>query len=205
MNQSLLEKYTLPLKKNNYRENVKDYFRYFNREDVYCHTMDVQEELKLLKNYTSVNYEQCELAIYMHDLGRVVATEDLVSLCEERNYNFILGERKYPPILHQIASKILSRNVFGIKDPQVLNAIECHTTLKSNPTEVEKIVFIADKLSWKEESHLELVNSLKTKVEVSIEHAIFHYLKNLHYNKEELICYHVDSYEAYRYFYKRIK
>ena len=57
-------------------------------------------------------------------------------------------ERRYPRIVHQKLSKDMSRDIFGITNVEVLNAIEYHTTLKSGASKLDKILFVADKISW---------------------------------------------------------
>jgi HD superfamily phosphohydrolase YqeK len=46
------------------------------------------------------------------------------------------------------ASKALAKQVFEIVDDAILSAICCHTTLKANPSLLDKTVFLADKIKW---------------------------------------------------------
>lgn len=59
-------------------------------------------------------------------------------------------ERLLPSILHQKLSSHIAERVFGISNPSILDGIKYHTTSRANPTELEKEVFLADKMSWKE-------------------------------------------------------
>ena len=40
---------------------------------------------------------------------------------------------------------------FGIEDNEILSAIECHTTLKKNYSDIDLVLFVADKIKWDQE------------------------------------------------------
>ena len=54
------------------------------------------------------------------------------------------AEQRYPFLLHQRISKLIAESVFNITDPNILSAIECHTTLKANPTAYDMKISIND-------------------------------------------------------------
>jgi HD superfamily phosphohydrolase YqeK len=199
MTTALLSKYTMTLECNDLKSNIQKYFEVFNRHETYEHTLDVLVELKKLQSHIEFDWRTCETAVLMHDLGRVVEKEDLVTLCEEQGHSFKTGERDLPSILHQIASRIIAEHVFGIENLEVLNALECHTTLKASPSVTDKAVFLADKLSWKETAYQGMVTALNRKLEKSYDEAIFHYLSDLHNKRDVLKCYHIWSKEAYQF------
>jgi len=200
MSKQLLNKYTLKFEGNDLYENIRIYYERFGRSDVYNHTLEVVEQTRKLSIHHSFDIKACELGAYLHDIGRVVDYEDIVQLCFESGHEIIDGEGDVPSILHQIASRIIASSVFGIQDERILSAVECHTTLKKNPSEVDMVVFLSDKLSWQDEEYMELVAELNEKSKVSKEKAIAHYLESLHAKRRELKCYHKWSEEAYLYF-----
>ena len=53
-------------------------------------------------------------------------------------------ERKNPFLLHAKVGAYLAREKYGIKDPDILNAIQNHTTGRKNMSLLEKIIFVAD-------------------------------------------------------------
>jgi len=195
----LLEKYTCEFNDKNIYENIKSYFIKYNKLEIYEHTLKVAKELDGLNGTFDFDMEKCKLGVYLHDIGRVVENTHLVKFCEENNHEFTEGEKKVPSILHQFASEIIARKVFGIKDIEVLNAIECHTTLRSNPTETDITVFLSDKLSWSEKEHQKLVGNMREAVKESKEKAVFCYQEKLFEEKHLLKCYHKWSNESYQY------
>jgi len=50
--------------------------------------------------------------------------------------------------LHQRISKEIAYGYFHIEDEDILSAIKCHTTLKKEINDYNKIIFLADKLAW---------------------------------------------------------
>ena len=82
----------------------------------------------------------------------------------------------------------------------VLDAIKYHTTLRKNPSMIEQEVFLADKMSWKEEPYKALAENIRVELKYSKENAILYYLSNLNSNSENLKLYHPDSKEAFEFF-----
>ena len=200
MSRGVIEKYIVNFESTDFKRNIKFYFEMFGCTDIYDHTLDVVKETHKLSKYLKFDMQKCEMASYMHDLGRIVKREDMVQLCVESGHKFISGEEKVPSILHQVASRVIANKVFGIEDFQILDALECHTTLKANPSEVDMIVFLSDKLSWKEEEHSGLVSSMREKSIDSKEEAILEYLKSVHEHRYELKCYHQWTEDAFNFF-----
>lgn len=197
---SVHKKYEFKFSKTNLHDKVKEYFMHFGKESVYEHSIDVLREIEFLKRYFDFDLEKCMCAAILHDVGRVVEREDLIDFCEENGYEVQEEERKAPSILHQVASMIIGEKIFLIEDREVLGAIRYHTTLKGNPTEVEKIVFLSDKLSWKEKEYETSVEQLREISRSSYNEAIYFYQEEMYRKRDEMICYHRSSREAYEYF-----
>ena len=51
------------------------------------------------------------------------------------------------PVWHGIAAAILCATDWGVTDPAILSAIECHTTGKANMSLLDKILYMADATS----------------------------------------------------------
>lgn len=191
--------------------HVKRYFEAFSREEVFEHTCEVRavyDEIISSMNVSDLIKEQGKIAVLLHDVGRVVDYTDIVAFCENNGKYVSQSELKALGILHQFASKIIAKQVFGIEDTTILNAIECHTTLKANPSIVDKMVFLSDKLSWKESEMADLIYRMKMKLknygEYSLDLALFEYHKDMYDKRESMSCYHDWSLEAYHYLYDKM-
>lgn len=42
----------------------------------------------------------------------------------------------------------MAEDLFKITEPEILNAVGCHTTLRSKASLLDKVLFVADKLEW---------------------------------------------------------
>lgn len=190
---------------NNFKKDIEIYFSIHNKLDAYEHTLEVVKELGNIKRQFGFVEHGSEIACYCHDLGKVVGEEEMVEFCIENNIEVTDEELQYPSILHQKISKFIAKNIFGIQDDNILNAIRYHTTSRPQSSNIEMEVLLSDKLSWREDSYEEVANELREAIKQSKEKAILHYLKYLELNKEKFILYHHDSKEAYRYYSKKLR
>ena len=108
----------------------------------YKHTMDVVELAKELGIRYSINLNKVELAALLHDCSKQFTLQKMKELVRQEvaleNYSH-LGE-----LVHGFSGAIYARNVFGIEDSDVLNAIRFHTIGRRGMSELEKITYIAD-------------------------------------------------------------
>lgn len=204
MSNDIAEKYFGKLESNSLYENIKDYFCKFQKKDIFNHTLEVVDEIKKIAFIFNLDKKKCVVAAYLHDIGRVVNNEDLILFCDMFGQAVEEEEKIFPLMLHQKASRIIAEKVFEIEDIQILNSIECHTTLKANPSEIDKAVFLADKLSWQEDEHQDLLSKMRTGLKHSKERAILYYQESLYNKRDSLLCYHKWAKESYRYHKKQL-
>ncbi len=72
----------------------------------------------------------------------------------------------------------------------MLSAIECHTTLKGNPSELDKIVFVADKIAWDQSGTPPYLDDLLAALDRSLDQAALVYLDFLWDQREQLRVVH---------------
>ncbi|MBS4537520.1 HD domain-containing protein [Clostridium sp. D2Q-11] len=185
---------------NNFKSDIKEYFIKFHNEETYQHTLDVVEELYNIKGEYGFIEEGSETACYCHDLGRVVKYDEILDFCKKNHIEVTEEEKLLPSILHQKISRYIAEKVFNIKDKRILDAVRYHTTSRANPSVIEMEVFLADKMSWKEEGYKEIADEIRNVIKVSKENAMLYYLRDLNKNKESLKLYHLDSIKAFEYF-----
>lgn len=66
----------------------------------------------------------------MHDIRGVIPNEKRIAAAEALGIDILPEERIFPMIIHQKLLKVMARDLFQVADEDILNAIECHTTLK---------------------------------------------------------------------------
>jgi len=134
----------------NLREQLTRCFQAVDKEEIAEHAFVVADIAVELARAFKTDEQQAELAGLLHDIGRTVTDSDMIQRCIDLSIEVLPEERQHPGILHQKLAPVLAKEAFGITDEVVLDAIECHTTLKANASQLAKVVFLADKLSWAE-------------------------------------------------------
>ena len=93
-------------------------------------------------------------------------------------------------------SRIIAQENFKINDSDILNAIECHTTLKKNASMYDKIIFIADKISWDSKGVPSYDDLIKSSTVESLDEACYNYIK-YQFDNNLLVMPHQWLIEAY--------
>lgn len=95
-----------------------------------------------------VDPQAAETAALLHDIGGVVPRGSMVYLCHQLGLSVRPEELQVPMLLHARISEIIAAEVYGVTDPAVLQAIRVHTALHGQPTPLDQVVFLADKIEW---------------------------------------------------------
>lgn len=115
----------------------------------------------------------------------------MLQTAEELSILILEEERKYSRIIHQKLSKVMAQEIFLIDDADILSAIECHTTLKSNSTMIDKILFISDKISFDLPGEHKYLLDIRSKVDGGyINDAILIYLNSIWEQRDKLKLIH---------------
>lgn len=124
-------------------------------EKRFKHTIGVVESAKLLAEIYNVDSEKCELAALLHDVTKQFNPSSQKKLLRNVDDKSILNNSA---LWHSCTGAIYSKNVLGIEDEDILNAIKFHTTGSTSSNEIAKIIYICDYLepSRKHETVTEL-------------------------------------------------
>ena len=112
------------------------------------HSAAVVAEARQIAAIAGVEAARAAQAGWLHDVSAAIPAEERVAVAEVLTIPVLPEERALPMILHQKLSAVLARDLFGVTDIAVLNAIGCHTTLKAGASPLDKVLFVADKLAW---------------------------------------------------------
>ncbi len=129
-------------------KDTQSFLASFGKTETAAHCACVSQRARELALRFGLNASLAVQAGLLHDLGTVIPSQDKVRFSREHGLEVLPEEELYPGILHQQHSVILAQNVFGIGTPAILSAIGCHTTLKVGASDLDKLVFLADKISW---------------------------------------------------------
>jgi nicotinate-nucleotide adenylyltransferase len=86
------------------------------------------------------------LAGIVHDIGKQLAAEELITLAQTDRLPISALERKKPSLLHGRAGAALLKERYGIGDQAVLDAVRYHTTGSDDMGPLAKALYIADKI-----------------------------------------------------------
>ena len=141
-----------------------------------------------------------EQAGWLHDISAVIPNDMRIATARAWGVDVLPQEDAFPMIIHQKLSAIMARSIFGVTHGAVLNAIGCHTTLKANPSDLDKVVFLADKIKWDQPGVPPYEDEMQTALSLSIDEAVLCYLRYLWARRQTLRVVHPWFVDAYRQF-----
>lgn len=164
----------------NLKADIKRLLQQHHLERTYNHLANVAAKAKELSLQFSGNKKKTEVAAWLHDISAIIPDDQRIDVSRALGIDILPEEKALPMIIHQKLSVPIARDAFGIEDAEVLSAIECHTTLKANPSLTDKIVFLADKIAWDQPDLPPCLNDIMNALETSLEQAVLVYLEYLH-------------------------
>lgn len=119
--------------------------RHALNEERYIHSIGTVRMAIWLAERYNVDVEKARLAALLHDCAKVSKTQlrvylDRFQICPNAY------AKRYPDILHGPLGAEIARAEYGVEDPEVLLAIANHTVLSQGISDLEKIIYLADKI-----------------------------------------------------------
>lgn len=158
------------------KNEIKQYLVSKNCEKTYYHCMEVGEYAYQLGEKYLTSPEKVSIAGYLHDISAVYPNNQRISVAQKYGIELNEAEMAFPMIIHQKISKSIAKMDFGIEDNEILSAIECHTTLKKNYSDIDLVLFVADKIKWDQEGKPPYLDSLLQALNCSLENAAYFYI-----------------------------
>ena len=136
------------------------------------------------------------IAALLHDISAILSPDDMYKYAKELGYQIDPSEEKYHFLLHQRISKEIAYDYFHIEDEDILSAIECHTTLKKEMNDYDKIIFLADKLAWDQGGIPPYYQQLKNAINISLDKGCYWFI-SYQFETHQLLMPHTWLLEAY--------
>ena len=166
----------IPALTGNIRADIKNMLTANNKTKTFDHVKAVAEmNAKIARQY-GLDLDICELCGYLHDISAVVTPSDMMAYATEKGWHIDEAENKHPFLLHQRISKLIAEQDIGVTDERILSAVECHTTLKTNPSAYDMALFVADKLVWDQEGEAPFYSVVSDALKQSLEAASLFYM-----------------------------
>ncbi|MDR1941199.1 MAG: bis(5'-nucleosyl)-tetraphosphatase (symmetrical) YqeK [Endomicrobium sp.] len=94
---------------------------------------------------------KAQTAALLHDCAKSKKDFELISFFDgaKPRFKYFKEIKEYcPQLLHSYAGAVIADKEFGIKDKDILNSIANHTLGRKNMSLLEKILFVADAISY---------------------------------------------------------
>ncbi|WP_211748700.1 bis(5'-nucleosyl)-tetraphosphatase (symmetrical) YqeK [Paenibacillus sp. Marseille-Q4541] len=161
------------------------------------HCIEVGTESRRIAMLFNANQAAAETAGWLHDISAVFPNNGRIEVARQLQIEVFPEEERFPMIIHQKISKVMAQDIFNIHDQDVLDAVGCHTTLRSSSTLLDQVLFVADKISWDQSGVPPYINELNRNLEKSLTHGAFAYINYLWERKETLKVIHPWLRDAY--------
>lgn len=106
------------------------------------HSVGVMNECERLAEMFGADVDKCRLAGLLHDCGKELSVQQYRWLGIKNDEKADYDAKEV--LLHARAGAILASERYGISDPDILEAIECHVTGRPEMGLIAQILFVAD-------------------------------------------------------------
>ena len=158
------------------KNEIRQYLVSKNCEKTYYHCMEVGEYAYQLGEKYLTSPEKVSIAGYLHDISAIYPNNQRISVAQKYGIELNEAEMAFPMIIHQKISKSIAKMDFGIEYNEILSAIECHTTLKKNYSDIDLVLFVADKIKWDQEGKPPYLDGLLQALNCSLENDAYFYI-----------------------------
>lgn len=126
--------------------NTDKYLHYLDSLSEYrrVHSLNVSAEAVRFAEKYGGDVEKARLAGLLHDVTKETENEKQLQIIENGGIILTELEKRSPKLWHAISGACFVRDVIGIDDPDIFNAIRYHTTARAGMSRLEKIIFLAD-------------------------------------------------------------
>lgn len=157
------------------RQDVAVFLSHHDCPNTTSHSFQVAEQAVILAHRSGANPRKAALAGWLHDVSAVIPNNQRLEVSQALDLEILPVESQVPLLLHQKLSAEIAHHIFHIQDQEVLDAIGCHTTLKPNPSLLDMLLFVADKLCWDQKGAPPFLDALRSALEISPENAAYQY------------------------------
>lgn len=190
------------LKRIIFMNKIIDFLKNNLKESRYVHTMGVREEAINLAKHYGADQGKAELAALIHDCCKNKSVDELVSIANQLNLPLDEMQLDSTALLHGPVGAAFAKDYFKIDNPEVIDAVACHTTGKADMTLLDKIIYLADYIEPNRES-FEGLDELREIAYVDLDKAMLKALNmSVKHVKSKGATVHPDTLSAIKYFSK---
>ena len=155
--------------------DAADFLNHHGHPKTAVHCGQVADTASQLAQRFGADPQGAAVAGWMHDISAVFPNPQRLEVAKALSLDILPEEESVPLLLHQKISAVMAEELFGVADPEVLGAIGCHTTLRPDPTSMDLVLFVADKISWDQKGVPPYADRLSSALVRSLEEAAWVY------------------------------
>ncbi|MFL0195786.1 bis(5'-nucleosyl)-tetraphosphatase (symmetrical) YqeK [Clostridium sp. WILCCON 0269] len=125
-------------------EQIKEYLKERLSKNRYEHSLNVKNTAIRLAEIYHEDVKKAGMAGLVHDCAKYMSDDEMLNLAQKNGIFIDEVSRLNPKLLHGSVGVVVAKNIMGICDEDILNAVSFHTTGKKNMNLLEKIIYIAD-------------------------------------------------------------
>ena len=179
--------------------NYKNYLEILKKrlnEKRYFHSLCVADEAERLAIKYGGDAHKCYLAGLLHDITKNAPDDEHLKIFETFGIMLSVVEKNAKKLWHAMSGEAYIKNVLGVDDSELLDAVRYHTTAKADMSLTAKILYLADFTS--RDRDYDDVDVMRRLVDISLDDALIYALK---YSIADLVqqgrAIHEDTVSAY--------
>ncbi|SHK97044.1 bis(5'-nucleosyl)-tetraphosphatase (symmetrical) YqeK [Desulforamulus aeronauticus] len=134
------------------------------------HAIGVADTAEKLARQYDEDPDKARIAGLLHDIARDFDDHELLKRAKQANLAVSEFGFAMPLLLHGPVAAVMAREEFGIQDAAILNAIALHTVGSEYMSQLDKILFVADKIE-PNRRHSSVVE-IRRQAEINLEDAL---------------------------------
>ena len=145
-------------------------------EKRYAHTLSVAKKAREMAELYGVCANKAYLAGLMHDCAKCMTEDELLSYIQMYDIEMDSVAKASPQLWHSYVGAYVARDVYGIEDEEIFDAVYYHTTGREGMSTLCAIIYLADAIE--EGRNYSGVDSIRKKAETSLWDAVGEYAKS---------------------------
>jgi len=134
-------------------------------DERYQHTKLVLESALKLAEQLGLDLKKAETAALLHDIAKSKSSVELNKILKNSKWEPDQLEAEILPVLHAPAGALLAEEIFGVNDPEILEAIRFHTLGHPEMGKIAQVIYAADFIS--EDRDFEGLDEIRSKIEIN--------------------------------------
>ena len=116
--------------------------------------------------------QKATLAALLHDVAKQMKKDDIQQKIEKYNIKLDEVEKETNQLKHAKVGRYIAEFEYGIKDSDILNAIDYHTTGRANMSRLEMIIYLADSID--DTRSFDTVDEIRRLSKLNLEYALYY-------------------------------